>query len=144
MILLALALFLVLLLDQAIKELLERRLGMRAIPLGILGSVRLVKAPIWLARPGTRPRLMVLTAVWLVSAAALVSFSCWRPAFAPFVGLLLGGSLSHAWEHARRGCVRDYICLRFWPAFNFADIAITCGGIGILLQLVSLLMKGGL
>jgi len=44
MLLLALALFLVPLLDQAIKELLERRLGARVIRLGVLGSVRLVKA----------------------------------------------------------------------------------------------------
>lgn len=142
MTLLALALFMVPLIDQVIKAQLERRLGARAIPLGILGSVRLVKAPIWLARPGVRPRLAVLGVVWLVAAAALVAFCFWHTAFAPFAGLLLGGSLSHALEYARRGCVRDYICLRFWPAFNFADVAITCGGIGMLLQIALLIIKG--
>jgi len=76
-----------------------------------------------------------MIAVWLAASAALVALCFWRPAFAPFTGLLLGGSLSHAWEFARRGCVRDYICLRFLARVNFADVAITCGGIGMLLQL---------
>ncbi len=32
-----------------------------------------------------------------------------------------------------RGSVSDYVCLRFWPAFNLADVAITVGAIGLLL-----------
>ena len=49
------------------------------------------------------------------------------------VGLLLGGSLSHAWETTARGSVSDYICSKWWPAFNLADVAITAGTVGILL-----------
>jgi lipoprotein signal peptidase len=32
-----------------------------------------------------------------------------------------------------RGGVSDYVCLRVWPAFNLADVAITVGAIGVLL-----------
>ena len=41
-----------------------------------------------------------------------------------FAGLLLGGSLGNAVEHAQRGAISDYVRLRFWPAFNLADAAI--------------------
>jgi signal peptidase II len=54
--------------------------------------------------------------------------------------LLLGGSLSHMIETSRRGRVCDYLCLRFWPAFNLADAAITIGAIGsIVIALVNVL-----
>jgi lipoprotein signal peptidase len=48
-----------------------------------------------------------------------------------FVGLLLGGSLSNAMEGSLRGSVTDYVCLRFWPAFNLADVALTAGAVGL-------------
>ena len=53
-----------------------------------------------------------------------------------FVGLLLGGSLSNALESSLRGTVSDYVCLRFWPAFNLADLALAAGAIGILAELL--------
>lgn len=49
-------------------------------------------------------------------------------------GLLLGGSLSHAVESSLRGSITDYICLRFWPAFNLADLALAAGAIGMIVQ----------
>jgi lipoprotein signal peptidase len=58
------------------------------------------------------------------------------PSSAAFVGLLLGGSLSHAVESSLRGSITDYICLRFWPAFNLADLALTAGALGIIAELV--------
>jgi lipoprotein signal peptidase len=33
-------------------------------------------------------------------------------------------------ETSRRGRVCDYLCLRFWPAFNLADAAISIGAVG--------------
>jgi lipoprotein signal peptidase len=53
-----------------------------------------------------------------------------------FAGALLGGSLSHALETSLRGRVVDYVRLRFWPAFNLADVAITAGALGVLAQTV--------
>jgi len=66
----------------------------------------------------------------------LVIASNWIPSSALFVGLLLGGSLSNAVENARRGSVSDYVCLRFWPAFNLADLALAAGAIGTLAELL--------
>jgi hypothetical protein len=50
-----------------------------------------------------------------------------------FVGLLLGGSLSHAVESSLRGSIADYVCFRFWP------LALAVGAIGTIGELVALL-----
>jgi len=42
-------------------------------------------------------------------------------------GLLLGGALGNVIDRIRDGAVTDFIKLPAWPAFNVADIAITCG-----------------
>jgi lipoprotein signal peptidase len=55
----------------------------------------------------------------------------WGPSSRAFAGLLLGGSLSHAVESSLSGSITDYICLKFWPAFDLADVAIAAGAIGI-------------
>ena len=43
------------------------------------------------------------------------------------LGLLLGGALGNLADRLVRGCVFDFIDLRFWPVFNLADCAITVG-----------------
>ena len=122
---------LVLAADQLVKWLLRRTLSGRAARLGPFGTVELVHARIWLARAGTsRPRLILV--VWLLAATSLLAVTAWTPAAMPWVGMLLGGSSSHALESAVRGSISDYICLRFWPAFNLADVAITVGAIGVI------------
>jgi lipoprotein signal peptidase len=73
--------------------------------------------------------------LWIVSAGALVVASAWLPSSRVLVGLLLGGSLSNAMEGSLRGSVTDYVWLRFWPAFNIADVAITAGAIGMAIEL---------
>jgi signal peptidase II len=70
------------------------------------------------------------------SAVPLVIVSALLPSSAAFVGLLLGGSLSHAVESSLRGSITDYICLRFWPAFNLADLALTAGATGLVGKLL--------
>ena len=47
-------------------------------------------------------------------------------------GLVLGGSLGNLWDRARDGAVTDFIDPEFWPAFNFADICIVVGVLGLL------------
>ena len=42
-------------------------------------------------------------------------------------GMLLGGALGNVIDRLRDGAVTDFIKLPGWPAFNVADIAITCG-----------------
>lgn len=43
------------------------------------------------------------------------------------VGLLAGGALGNLADRVRADEVTDYIDVGSWPAFNLADVAITCG-----------------
>jgi signal peptidase II len=128
---LAAAMLLVLLVDQVIKLLLRRWLGAGSVRLGPLGSLRLVQAQIWLLSLRGSLHTAAIWIVWLLAAGALTILSVFSPSCGWFAGLLLGGSFSHALETAMRGGVCDYVCLRFWPAFNAADIAITVGAAGL-------------
>jgi signal peptidase II len=132
---LAAGLFLIPLADQALKLVLRRRLGPRSVPLGPVGGLRMVKTRIWLARRGGRPNLAGMWTMWLLAAGAVALLTAWAPSCGWFAGLLLGGSLSHGLESSVRGSVSDYVCLRFWPAFNLADVAITVGAIGVVLEM---------
>ncbi len=134
----AAALLLVPLADQALKLLVRRRLGTGSVALGPLGCVRLVQSQVWLARTPYHPGSATLWMVWLLSAAVLVILIAAAPSCRLFAGLLLGGSFSHALETTRQGCVSDYVCLRFWPAFNAADVAITVGAGGLIWSLLLL------
>ena len=119
--------------DQGVKDLLRRTLGTRSVRLGSAATLRLVSARVWLARANREPRVARMWLVWALAAGALVTLAGWIPSSSLPVGLLLGGSLSHAWETTARGSVSDYICSKWWPAFNLADVAITAGTVGILL-----------
>jgi len=126
--------------DQAIKALLRLRLGDGVVSLGALGSIRIVDAPIWWARGGLRPAPATLWLLWLAGAGAVVALAARLPGSEWCAALLLGGSLSHLIETFRRGRVCDYLCQRFWPAFNLADAAILIGAIGFLVRTVSALV----
>jgi lipoprotein signal peptidase len=77
----------------------------------------------------------------VVAAVPFVLVSAAIPSSTIFVGLLLGGSLSHAVEASLRGAVSDYVCLRFWPAFNLADVALAAGAIGALFNLLMVVRR---
>jgi signal peptidase II len=49
------------------------------------------------------------------------------PAAAVALGAALGGAGSNLLDRVRRGGVVDFIDFRFWPVFNFADVAIAAG-----------------
>jgi len=126
----------VVLADLGVKALLRRRLGSRAVSLGPLGALRIVGAPLWLTRADARFGLLAIWTIWALAAGTLMVVSAWLPAPQPFVGLLLGGSISNALERSLRGSVSDYVCLRWWPAFNLADAAVTAGAIGLVAQIL--------
>jgi len=56
-----------------------------------------------------------------------------RPGLALAAGLVLGGALGNLVDRLARspgllrGAVVDFVDLRWWPVFNLADAAITCG-----------------
>jgi len=137
MIALSLTLLVVLVSDQGLKSVVRRVIVSDALPLGPIGSVRMVPGQLWVRRVGGPSRGLMMWTFWIVAAVALVMVSTWIPSSQIFVGLLLGGSLSNAVESSLRGTVSDYVCLRFWPAFNFADLALAAGAIGTLSELVT-------
>jgi signal peptidase II len=78
--------------------------------------------------------LTVITA----AAAVMVSIYIWKlgkysPLFLAGLGAILGGALGNLLDRFMYGKVVDFIDIGFtgwrWPTFNVADIAITAGGI---------------
>lgn len=116
--------------DQAIKVWLRHALGSNAVRLGPLVSLRIVTTRVWWHRfgPSSLARMWL---IWAISAASLIGLSAAIPPVRVFAGVLLAGSLSHVLETTWRGSISDYICSRWWPAFNLADVAITIGAIGV-------------
>jgi len=53
-----------------------------------------------------------------------------------FTGLLIGGAIGNLMDRICLHFVRDFIAFTFWPAFNFADVAITIGGIGLIIYFI--------
>jgi signal peptidase II len=133
---LAAGLLLVPVLDQALKLLVLRGLASASVPLGPFGKLQVVRSRAWLTRPMPRPGLATAWGLWIFAAGSLAALSSLFPSCGWFAGALLGGSLSHALETSLRGCVIDYVRLRFWPTFNLADVAITVGALGVLVQMV--------
>jgi signal peptidase II len=136
MIAMAAGLLLVPVLDQAVKLLVLRVLAPAVLPLGPFGKLQVVRSRIWLARPRFGPKPATGWTLWFFAAASLAVLSGLFPSCGWFAGALVGGSLSHALETSLRGYIIDYVRLRFWPAFNLADVAITVGALGILAQMV--------
>jgi signal peptidase II len=127
---LAAGLLIVPLVDQGLKAILRRTLGLRSFSLGWFGSLRMKEAQIWWVRLGRNSNMAMIWLLWLFAAGAVATLTVLCPSCGWFAGLLVGGSVSHGLESSIRGFVSDYVCLRFWPAFNLADVAITVGFIG--------------
>lgn len=128
-------LILVPLLDQAVKAVVRRRVDGGAISLGPIGEVRVVHTHIWMLRAARPLTLGVLWTLWIFAASALGILSVVAPSLGWCAGLLLGGSFSHAFETSLRGSICDYVCLRVWPAFNMADVAMIVGVCGTMTEL---------
>jgi signal peptidase II len=122
-------------LDQIAKLIVIRGVGERSFPLGPFGELRIISTQMWLMRGPRVPHVATIWMVWLSSAIGLAVASAAFPHIGSVAGLLVGGSLAHAIETSRHGKVSDYICLRFWPAFDLADIALAIGAGGFVLQL---------
>ena len=77
---------------------------------------------------------VVLVVVLLVRGEALA-----HPGVAIATGLVLGGALGNLADRLFRGsgfldgAVVDFVDLRWWPVFNVADAAVSCGAILLVL-----------
>jgi signal peptidase II len=80
-----------------------------------------------------------LVLVVVLVALALLVFYFARHADRPLLwlptGLVLGGALGNLIDRVHQGYVTDFIRFPHWPAFNVADIAITCGVVALVVVL---------
>jgi signal peptidase II len=118
--------------DLGLKGLVRQRLACAQLSLGRLGCLRTVTGRLWLLRAERRYSVAAACAVWALLAVPLVAVAAWAPACRVPVCLLLAGSAGNLLEHALRGTITDYVCLRRWPAFNLADVSLTVGALGLL------------
>jgi len=71
--------------------------------------------------------LVLVAALALGVIAYVFSRDPGRPGVWIAAGLLAGGALGNLVDRVRAGAVTDYIQVGSWPAFNLADVAVTCG-----------------
>ena len=121
--------------DQATKALVRAELvrGERREMLPFLDLVHVRNTGIafgFLADTGAL--LLAGTAAALLALLAFVLSHSGRPLVWLPAGLLLGGAAGNLLDRARDGFVTDFLKLPNWPAFNVADIAITCGVLALL------------
>ena len=80
--------------------------------------------------------VLVLGLVALAVMGGVFAYVADRPGMWVAMGLLAGGAVGNLADRVRIDAVIDYIDFPAWPAFNFADIAIT---VGVLLLALGLL-----
>lgn len=78
----------------------------------------------------------VYVTVGVLLIVAYVTFKNRKTGYNFALALILGGGLSNLLDRIFRGCVLDFIDLKFWPSFNLADAAITIGALLILLKMI--------
>ncbi len=83
--------------------------------------------------------VIALTAVAVIWMLVFFARSGARhPVLPVALGLLIGGSVSNLLDRVRLGHVTDFLDLRYWPAFNLADMCIVVG----VVLLVSTMLSG--
>lgn len=112
-------------------------------PLYLLGPVRLALARNTAGAFGLGGSLVPFLAVAAVVGVVLLvvrSDVTRRALPAAAAGLVLGGAFGNLVDRLvrapglLRGAVVDFVDLRWWPVFNLADAAITCGCLLLLLS----------
>ncbi len=80
--------------------------------------------------PGLGPLLVVVGIVLVIALLGLGRRATTTRAGAVFLGLVLGGAVGNLADRVLRdhgGAVIDFVDLQWWPVFNLADAAISCG-----------------
>ena len=111
-------------------------------PITVVGSIRLAlthnSGGAFGLGSGVVP-MVVLAVIALIVVLFVLGRSVDRPAMAVALGLVLGGALGNLGDRVfrspgfGRGSVIDFVDLRWWPVFNVADAAITCGCVVLIL-----------
>ena len=116
--------------DQAAKAAVEANLA-TGEQVDVLGPLQLTlthnRGVAFGLAGGGGAMLVLLAAVSLGVIAYLFAHHANRPGVWVAVGLLAGGALGNVADRVRADAVTDYVDVASWPAFNLADVAITCG-----------------
>jgi len=112
-------------------------------PTDLFGSVRLAliynKAGAF-GLGGAFIPFLAVAALILVLVMVTVGPASAKPSMAVALGLVLGGAFGNVGDRIFRspgflkGAVVDFVDVGFWPVFNLADSAITCGCLLLLLS----------
>ncbi len=86
---------------------------------------------------GGKTVVIALIGVALLALVLYFATHARRPLIWLPTGLLLGGALGNILDRIRDGAVTDFLKIPVWPAFNFADVAITFGVLALLYVLES-------
>jgi signal peptidase II len=116
--------------DQAAKAAIEANLvpGEKIELLGPLGlTLAHNRGVAFGLAGGAGVGLVILSVAALVVIAYLFSRESAKSGAWVAVGLLAGGALGNLADRVRADQVTDFIDVGSWPAFNLADVAITCG-----------------
>jgi signal peptidase II len=125
--------------DQVLKALVEDHLVLGQDE-GLLGPVDLTLVhndgvAFGLAGGGGVP-VLLMGLVALAVMGAVFAYAADRPRMWIAMGLLAGGAIGNLADRVRIDAVIDYIDFPAWPAFNFADVAITVGVVLLALGLL--------
>lgn len=129
---------LVLLVDQGTKALVRSSISIaeRSSVIGPLSFVNVHNRGVAFGFLGKGGALVLV--VTLGALALLVVYFA-RHAERPLLwlptGLVLGGALGNLVDRVYQGYVTDFIHVPHWPAFNVADMCITCGVVALVLVL---------
>lgn len=116
--------------DQAAKAVVEASLttGEKVDLLGPLGLTLSHNRGIAFGLAGGAGAPLILVALAALGAIAyLFAQDPTRRGMWVATGLLAGGAIGNLMDRIVSDAVTDYIDLGPWPAFNLADVAITCG-----------------
>jgi len=133
-------------LDQVTKIVLEN-----ALPLGSREIITPVLDLVHVRNSGAAFSFLASASGWQrelfvgigLAASAWIVWMLWRAgrgqlAFCAALSLILGGALGNVIDRVRLGGVIDFLHFHwgahYWPAFNVADSAITCGAILLIID----------
>jgi len=129
---------LVLLVDQGTKALVRSSIAV-AEHRAVIGPLSFVNVHNKGVAFGFLGKGGVLVLIVTLSALALLVVYFARHAERPLLwlptGLVLGGAFGNLADRIHQGSVTDFIHLPHWPAFNVADMCITCGVVALVLVL---------
>jgi len=115
--------FSLLVFDQLSKYLIRLYDGFYICNLGISFGIQLPNYLFWI--------------LWIGIIAVLLYFISKKTFFLTQIPLILvlAGAISNIIDRFYLGCVIDFIDLKIWPVFNFADISISIGAIMLVITI---------